>query len=122
MIKFVISESTALVAAVLWCLLVLSVSRRFGVHWRFGRPMLQHSAVVRSSPARWIVIAGVLMFGCGLAIAATVSDYISWKFSPREYPTLNLRYVFTRWIFCVMFGVTVAGLLRRRYRNRLMPR
>jgi hypothetical protein len=116
MAKFFIPMSLAISAAVLWCMVVVLALRPFGFRLRFGVRGLKHSSVlVRWTAYQYVVLGGVVILGCGVALAMTVNDYVCWRLWPSEYLPLTLRYVLIRWVVCALFGAVIASILRRHF-------
>jgi len=114
--QFLIPLLISLPAAALWCAIVVLVMRLFGFRLAFGLHGLR--AVTQTPTLRYIILAGVFMFGGGMTLASTLDDYISWRLWPGQFPPLTLRNVFIRGVVWAAIGSGLVIVLARRYRNR----
>jgi hypothetical protein len=80
--KFFIEMLVAIPVLFLWLTVVALIVRPFGVRlpWRvfnFGK----RSCAAPDLPFfQYVLVYGVLGFGCGMLILTTLSDYLEWKY------------------------------------------
>jgi len=79
---FFIPVLVALLAFFLWLVVVALLVRPFGVQlplgpFRFGNRARALQALTFS---QYLLVCGVLCFGCGMLIVTTLSNYLEWKY------------------------------------------
>jgi hypothetical protein len=80
--EFVIDMLVAVPVLFLWLTVVALVVRPFGVRLRLGPFSFRgrKSAFQTLTFSQFVLICGVLHFGCGLLITTIVSRYLEWKY------------------------------------------
>jgi hypothetical protein len=81
MAEVIVETLLAVPMVLLWLVVVAILVRPFGIRL----PLAPFSAKRRSafkalSFSQFLIIGGVLCFGCGMLIATTFSRYIEWKY------------------------------------------
>ena len=82
MAAFFIPMLVALPAFFLWLVVVALLVRPFGMQlplgpFSFGKRTCALQALTFS---QYVLVCGVLGFGCGMLIVTTVSNYVEWKY------------------------------------------
>ena len=67
----------------LWLIVVSLLARSFGVQMPLGviGVVKRRRAPQPLTFSQYLVICGVLCFGCGMFIVTTLSDYLEWKYA-----------------------------------------
>lgn len=82
MAEFFIEMLVALPVFFLWLVVVALLVRPFGVRlplgpFSFGK---RASALQALTFPQYVLVCGVLCFGCGMLIVTTLSNYLEWKY------------------------------------------
>jgi len=96
----------------LWLVIVSLLVRPFGVRL----PLAPFSFEKRSRAlealtfSQYLLVCGVLWFGCGTLIATTFSDYLEWKYWHGSPLSLTYKF-FHDAVFSTLFGGVLFGLM-----------
>jgi hypothetical protein len=92
--EFLFSAVVAATVCLLWDLLIIAGLRLSGIHLplRLGRMggIERETAMVRLGKRGYVFVKGVLLFGCGLFVGITASDYASQKYFGAAHNRLTL--------------------------------
>jgi hypothetical protein len=106
---FIIPMLVALPMFLFWLVVVALLVRPFGVQlplgpFSFGK---RTCALQAFTFFQYVLVCGVLCFGCGMLIAMTVSHYVEWKYWPgSSLTTYNwLRDAMEYLLSGVLFGL-----------------
>jgi hypothetical protein len=80
--EFFIETLVGLLALFLWIVVVAFLVRAFGLRLPLGpfSSSKRMDALQALSFPKYVLVYGVLCFGCGMLIVTTVSHYVEWKY------------------------------------------
>ena len=81
-VQFIIEMASALLALLIWIVVVALVVRPFGLRlpmWPFSYAK-RRFALQSLNFSRYILVYGILHFGCGMLIGTTLFRYLEWKY------------------------------------------
>ena|SRR5437762_975762 len=108
-----ISLVVALPLFLLWLVIVALIVRPFGVRMPLGLCSLRErrSAFQSLTFPQFVIVCGVLCFGCGMFILTTASSYIEWKYFHGSSRNLSQDELFRNALQWPIFAGPMFGVL-----------